>query len=150
MISDTNEARDGNATKMLIDRLERSHDALIGALSERTESDFRKPVGLAIEDQTLPDHDYQYTLGHALASLAQNERLDLASARSESINNRELPKKLIPPQITHDLAGARHQTLKLLAEIAEEEIAEALVESIIEREMALVTVITETLDNQTN
>ena len=150
MISDTNEARNDHATKMLIDRLERSHDALIGALSERTESDFRKPIDLAVEKQSLPDQDYQYTLGHALASLAQDERLDLASVRSEPIDNRELPEKLIPPQITHDLAGARHQTLKLLAEIEGRDTAEALVESIIEREMALVTVITETLDSQTN
>lgn len=150
MISDKDEANDDRTTKVLIDCLEQSHDALIDALSECTESDFRKPISMAVEDNSLQERDYQYTLGHALASLAQDERLDLASARSEPVKNRELPKKLIPPQITHDLAGVRHQTLKLLTEIQEKETAETLVKSIIEREMALVTAITEAFDNQAN
>ncbi len=109
-------------------RLERSRDALLEALTERTEADFARALGGPYGDETL---------GHALAVLAQAERAGLAAARSIAAPERELPEKPLPPQVTHDLAGARHQTLSHL-EGLDGAAAEAVVAAIVERESALV------------
>ena len=114
------------ARQALVQRLERSRAALIEALVDRTEQDFTRPLG-----------DGEETLGHALAALALAERVDLAVARSELPPDRELPERPLPPQVTHDLAGARHQTVSHLTEL-EDAAAHALVEAITARESALV------------
>lgn len=109
-------------------RLEDSRAALLEALTERTEADFARALGGPFGDETL---------GRALAALAQAERADVAVARSEAPLERELPERPLPPQVTHDLAGARHQTLTQLGSL-DEAAAETLVTAIIERESALV------------
>ncbi|MDA0353881.1 MAG: hypothetical protein O3A10_16995, partial [Chloroflexi bacterium] len=50
---------------------------------------------------------------------------------------RELPERPLPPQVTHDLAGARHQTLTALGTIEDRDAAARLVSAISERESAL-------------
>jgi len=117
-----------NAPTGLIEQLERSRAGLLNALTERTEQDFARALG--------SDGDKE-TLGHALAALAAAERADLAVARSLAVTPRELPEKLLPPQVTHDLAGARHQTLSQLVEL-DAEAARELVDRITSREGALV------------
>lgn len=119
-----------NAPTALIEQLERSRAALLNALTERTEQDFARALG------SDGDGDKE-TLGHALAALAAAERADLAVARSLAVTPRELPEKLLPPQVTHDLAGARHQTLSQLVEL-DAEAARELVDRITSREGALV------------
>ena len=128
----TEDAATNDAAKSLVGRLERSRAALVEALSERTEADFAHPL-----DGSNPEE----TLGHALAALARAERIDLAIARSEEPPDRDLPERPLPPQVTHDLAGARHQTLSHLAELEDRDAAEALVDAITEREAALVSTI---------
>jgi hypothetical protein len=120
----------------LVARLEGSRAALVAALSERTEQDFAHALGGEYGEQTL---------GQALAALANAERADLASARGEPAPRREVPEKPLPPQVTHDLAGARHQTLTHLGEV-DAEAAAALVEGIVGRERLLVDRIGETVD----
>jgi len=115
----------------LVTRLERSRAALLEALTERTEADFTRPLG--------GDHDDE-PLGRALAVLARAERADLAAARSQPPPEGKLPERPLPPQVTHDLAGARHQTLTHLPGL-DGEAAEALVTCIVEREAALVSAI---------
>jgi hypothetical protein len=112
----------------LVARLDRSRSALLEALTERTEADFARALGGPFGDDTL---------GRALAALAQAERADLAQARAEVVSQRELPEKPLPPQVTHDLAGARHQTLAGL-ETLDDSAGDALVAAIVERESALV------------
>ena len=111
----------------LAERLERSRARLLEALTERTEQDFARP---------LDGTDGDETLGHALATLAHAERSDLAIARSEEPPHRDPPEKPLPPQVTHDLAGARHQTLSYLDQL-DREAAERLVTAVTERETAL-------------
>jgi len=112
---------------VLTERLEHSRAALLEALTERTEADFAQPLGGAHGDDTL---------GYALAALAQAERADLAIARSQEPAQRELPDKPLPPQVTHDLAGARHQTLVAL-ESLDASAAQTFVEAVTARETAL-------------
>ena len=112
----------------LAERLERSRAAMLEALAERTEADFGRALGGAFGDETL---------GHALATLAQAERAELAAARSEPRKERTLPDQPLPPQVTHALAGARHRTLSHL-EALDRAAAEALVAGIEAREAALV------------
>ena len=116
------------ATPTAAERLERSRAALLHALAERTEQDFARVL----------DPEDGETLGRALAALARAERADLATARSEETPQRELPEKPLPPQVTHDLAGARHQTLVQL-EALDPAVADTLVTAITERESALVS-----------
>ena len=118
-------------TPALVTRLERSRTALLEALTERTEADFARPLGSNHGDEPL---------GRALAALARAERADLATARSEPPPKGKLPERPLPPQVTHDLAGARYQTLTHLAEL-DHEAATALVSSVVEREGALVSAI---------
>jgi len=120
----------------LIARLAASRAAVLEALTERTEQDFARALGGEYGDQTL---------GRALATLALAERTDLATARSEALAARELPEKPLPPQVTHDLAGARHQTLSHLGTL-DGVAAETLVSAIVERESALVAQIGTMLD----
>ncbi len=114
-------------------RLEQSRARLLEALTERTESDFARALGGASESD-----GGDATLGRALAALAQAERADVAAARGDSVAERELPEQPLPPQVTHDLAGARHQTVTALAQLDDDDAVEALVEAITEREAALV------------
>jgi hypothetical protein len=122
---------DSPTAPTLIEQLERSRAALLGALTERTEQDFARSLGADGEGETL---------GHALAALAAAERADLAVARSLAVTERVLPEKLLPPQVTHDLAGARHQTLTHLGEL-DSKAALELVDGITTREAALVAAI---------
>ncbi|MDA1146462.1 MAG: hypothetical protein O3A76_07510 [Chloroflexi bacterium] len=112
-----------------------SRAALLGALTERTEQDFARPLGGATGEETL---------GRALAALAAAERADVAATRAATEGSsaapavaRELPERPLPPQVTHDLAGARHQTLTALGTIEDRDAAARLVSAISERESAL-------------
>lgn len=120
----------------LVARLAESRAALLEALTERTEQDFARPLDSESEGETL---------GHALAVLASAERADIAIARAEEPPHRELPEKPLPPQVTHDLAGARHQTLSHLGTF-DAATATGLVEAIVGRESALVARIGTMLD----
>ena len=120
----------------LVERLERSRATLLEALTERTEADFARALGGAYGEEPL---------GRVLAALAEAERSDLAIARSEARPRREPPEKPLPPQVTHDLAGARHQTLVHLEEL-DSAAAETLVTAITEREAALAAAINAILE----
>ncbi len=133
------------AREPLVKRLQHSRAALIEALAERTEQDFAMPLGGILDNGPRGGEHDDETLGHALAALALAERVDLAIARSEEPPDRELPERPLPPQVTHDLAGARHQTLTHLPEL-ESDAAHALVEAITARETALITQISARVD----
>lgn len=112
-----------------IARLERSRAQLLEALTERTEGDFARALGGDFGESTL---------GQALAALAQAERADVAAARAQTLPERELPEQPLPPQVTHDLAGARHQTLTALSQLEDGAAVEALVADITQREATLI------------
>jgi hypothetical protein len=112
-----------------IARLERSRAQLLEALTERTEGDFARSLGGDFGEETL---------GQALAALAQAERANVAAARAQTLPDRELPERPLPPQVTHDLAGARHQTLTALAHLEDGDTVEVLVAAITRREAALI------------
>jgi hypothetical protein len=110
-------------------RLERSRAQLLQALTERTEADFARALGGDFGESTL---------GQGLAALAQAERADVATARGQSVSERQMSEQPLPPQVTHDLAGARHQTLTALAQLEDGDSTKFLVEAITEREAALI------------
>ncbi|MBM3138966.1 MAG: hypothetical protein FJZ92_01820 [Chloroflexi bacterium] len=87
----------------MLERLRASRVALLAALAGVTERDF------AAE---LPDGR---SVVRALAELAAAERGEVAAARGREARAR-IPEKPLPPQVMHDLAGARYETEQLLEE----------------------------------
>lgn len=95
-------------------RLEASRSALLEAVRGLTERDFAAPLA---EDETVVD---------ALAALARGEREAVHAARvAAGAPPRPLPAgtavagRPLPPQVVHDLAGARYETELLLDWLAE-------------------------------
>jgi hypothetical protein len=95
-------------------RLEASRAALLEAVRGLTERDFAAPLA---EDETVVD---------ALAALARGEREAVHAARvAAGAPPRPLPAgkavagRPLPPQVVHDLAGARYETELLLDWLAE-------------------------------
>jgi hypothetical protein len=121
-------------------RLERSRAALLQALEGLTDRDFAAEL------------EPELTVVGALASLAPAERQAVRRAR-EAVGAppRPLPSagstqraRALPPQVVHDLAGARYETLLFLDSLREEQLAvladgervEALLARVAEREVA--------------
>ena len=92
-------------------RLERSRAQLLEALAQLTEQDFASEIE---EGRSVLD---------LLADLAPAERSAAAQARAAAgLPARATPpaatrRSLLAPQVIHDLAGARHETLLALAEL---------------------------------
>ena len=95
----------------LAERLQTSRQALLDALSRATEPDFERELEPGV------------TVLQLLATLAPAERA--AASRVERLLGglggaveerpaREPPEYVIPPQVVHDLAAARHRTMRLL------------------------------------
>lgn len=88
-------------------RLEASRGRLLEALRDVTERDFAQALG-------------EQTVVQALAGLAPAERASMAGpARDAGVPAAEgapraVPAKPLPPQVMHDLAGARYETLRLI------------------------------------
>lgn len=95
----------------LRERLERSRAQLLEALAQLTEQDFASEIE---ERRSVLD---------LLAELAPAERSAAAEARAAAgLAARAAPppatrRSLLAPQVIHDLAGARHETLLTLAEL---------------------------------
>lgn len=94
--------------------LDASRTALLEAVRALTERDFAAPLS---EDETVVD---------ALAALARGEREAVHAARAAAgAPPRPLPAgkavagRPLPPQVVHDLAGARYETELLLDWLAE-------------------------------
>lgn len=110
-------------------RLAESRAALLRALEGVTERDFAAPF------------EGERSLVQVLATLAVEERAAVARARGAE-SRVSVPEKPLAPQVIHDLAGARYQTERLLAEGAAEPAAAAherlgaLVAEIVGRELA--------------
>jgi hypothetical protein len=85
-----------NDRQRLLDRLDVSRRGLLDALEGVTERDFTTSVG-------------DLTVVELLAATARAEREAVAQARGASLEGR-VPQKPLPPQVMHDLAGARYQT----------------------------------------
>ena len=91
----------------LRDSLASTRAGLLAAMSELTERDFAQEVDGA-------------TITHWLAALAPAEREAVRRARRGlGLPERRLPAgreggRALPPQVVHDLAGARHETMLLL------------------------------------
>jgi hypothetical protein len=99
-------------------RLEASHAALVRALEGLTERDFAAPLEPGSDE----------TVVQALAALALAERREVAQLRGTAIDA-AVPQKPTPPQVVHDLAGARHQVHRLVDDFgADAEGLPALVE----------------------
>jgi hypothetical protein len=124
-------------------RLEGARDALLDAVRTLSERDFAAPLG----DATIVD---------ALAALAREEREAIRAAREAvGAEPRPLPRgqatgsRPLPPQVVHDLAGARYETTLLLDWLGATEIpqaataaAEALLRGIEARETDIAAQIT--------
>ena len=121
----TNDAPPAAPDDPLRARLHASRATLLRALEGITERDFAAELG---ESKSIV---------RVLAELAAAERRDVAAARGIAFDQ-QLPEKPLAPQAIHDLAGARNQTERLLAEAtAGDDGLRALVEAIAEREEAV-------------
>ncbi|MDA0364783.1 MAG: hypothetical protein O3B31_01445 [Chloroflexi bacterium] len=114
-------------------RLAASRAALLRALEGVTERDFEA----AFDDDR--------SLVVALAELAMHERAAVARVRGGE-STAKVPEKPLAPQVIHDLAGARYQIERLLADSAAGDGADAtltaervsaLVDAIADRELAI-------------
>jgi len=109
-------------------RLAASRAALLRALEGVTERDFAAAF------------DGDRSLVHVLAELAVAERMAVARARGDEREAR-VPDRPLAPQVIHDLAGARYQTERLIADAAAAGEASdrlaALVDGIVDREQAV-------------
>jgi hypothetical protein len=109
-------------------RLAASRAALLRALEGVTERDFAAAF------------DGDRSLVHVLAELAVAERMAVARARGDEHEAR-VPDRPLAPQVIHDLAGARYQTERLIADAAAAGEAPdrlaALVDGIVDREQAV-------------
>src|SRR5690606_33286273 len=97
-----------------------SRQVLLDALGGVTERDF----GAQVEGQSVVQ---------LLAALAQAERAAVAESRGTAGAAR-VAEKPMPPQVMHDLAGARYQTRRFVEEAADLAAAEATVAGIETRE----------------
>jgi hypothetical protein len=112
----------------LVERLQESRQHLLAALDGVTERDFSTRLA---GDAPEPERD---TVVRLLARLAFSERSEVAEALGRPIDGRA-PEKPLPPQVMHDLAGARYRTYRYLEhDDATFAGASALVERIEERE----------------
>jgi len=99
----------GDATA-LRERLERSRAELLDAIGRLTEAGFQREVEAG-----------RSVLG-VLGELGRTERQAIAGARQAAGlpprrgTGASSPSEL-PPQVIHDLAGARHETMRLLDEL---------------------------------
>lgn len=120
-------------------RLTASRARLLEALRDVTERDFAQALG-------------EQTVVQALAGLAPAERASMeGAARDAGVPTAEGPRgpaptKALPPQVMHDLAGARYETLRLLEAAATTqpppdrallEAVDAAVEAVAQREEAM-------------
>ena len=128
-------ARAGGSVEALRARLERSRGALLAALGRLTEPDFAAEVEPGLSVTAL------------LAGLAPAERAAIAKARrAAGVAPRPQPAtsaardSALPPQVIHDLAGARHETVLFLDAPSSDPPAESVpwasLEAIAEREEA--------------
>lgn len=102
----------------LNERLDGSRAALLRALEGVTERDFSTDLG-------------GETVVGLLARLADGERRAVATARGRPAAKAARRERPLPPQVVHDLAGARHQTRRYLEEgDTEPSVAERLVEAL--------------------
>lgn len=104
--------------------LDRSRGELLDALKRLTERDFAAPMGTPGSGETLVTF---------LATLAPAERADVSHAAAavdmvdaghaaggpSTEGRRRAPTRdasgpVLPPQVIHDLAGARHETMRVL------------------------------------
>ena len=105
---ETMRSANGGAAEALRVRLERSRAALVEMLAKLTERDFASEI-----------EDGRSVLG-LLAALAPAERASAAAARpggAEPADEARAPRRrdaMLPPQVIHDLSGARRQTLLAL------------------------------------
>jgi hypothetical protein len=104
----------------LLRRLDASRAGLLDALQGVTERDF----GAQVDGQSVVQ---------LLAALAQAEREAVATARGMPVGHRAIEKPM-PPQVMHDLAGARYQSRRYVEDAADTEAAEAVVAGIEARE----------------
>jgi len=128
--------------KALRQQLADARAALIAALEGASESDYHAQLG---SDQTVVA---------ALAALARQERATIEEARRVAgapprpspVVHGEPPRRLTPPPVVHDLAGARHEALLLVETLAAPdgalpasgiEAAAALLQGLIEAERDL-------------
>ena len=129
-------ARAGSSVESLRARLERSRGALLAALGRLTEVDFAAEVEPGLSVTAL------------LAGLAPAERAAIAKARrAAGAAPRPQPAasaardSALPPQVIHDLAGARHETVLFLDAVVADPPAEDIpwgsLETIAEREEAV-------------
>lgn len=114
----------------LVERLRNSRQHLLAALDGVTERDFSTRLP-APEGEPRRDED---TVVRLLARLAQDERREVAAALGRSVDGR-VPEKPLPPQVMHDLAGARYRTYRYLEhQDATLDRASAIIEAIEQRE----------------
>ncbi len=113
-----------DAADALRARLDASRAALLAALEGITERAFAADLG----DGT--------TVVRALAELAAAERSDVAAAGGPGAATR-VAEKPLPPQVVHDLAGARYQTLRLVESAGGAVETRAIVERVAAREEAV-------------
>ena len=122
-MSETDDAETAN--EQLRGRLAAAREALLAALTGLTEQDFAAPLG----DHAGGDADGGQTVAGLLASLAARERETGAAVRralgapprpggaarglAERLAEAD-PARLVPPQLIHELAGARYETVLLL------------------------------------
>ncbi len=104
----------------LLARLEASRQVLLDALEGVTERDFGAQLG-------------GQSVVQLLAALAQSERSAVAESRGAPGATRAAEKPM-PPQVMHDLAGARYQTRRHVEETADLDAADVIVAGIEERE----------------
>lgn len=106
----------------LRERLDASRAALLAALEGVTERDFAADAG-------------GETVVRLLGQLAAEERRSVLEARGQPAPEVNVPQRPLPPQVVHDLAGARYQTARYLEEPeAGREVAERLVAALEARE----------------
>lgn len=108
--------------------LEASRAGLLAAITGLTERDFMAIVPRGLDDLDSDDGEgggEDESVTSVLVALGRRERVDAArvraglgiEARAQPVSGGAAPARVLPPQAIHALAGARHDTLQLLATI---------------------------------
>ena len=126
MSGDTSNDTTRNA---LLERLAASRALLLAALEGVTERDFGSQAG-------------EQTVVQLLASLARAERAAVGAARGNAVTSRTIARPA-PPQVMHDLAGARYETRRYIEQLPDPSSAASLVAGIETREAAAAQLIRE-------
>ncbi len=122
--------------QLLLARLDASRQRLLAALEGVTERDFTAAVPAAATAEEATSESSDETVVQLLASLAQAEREAVAQVGGRATSPRNASKPM-PPQVMHDLAGARYQTRRYVEDASADAVAaEQLVSGIEAREAA--------------